>query len=101
MKTVFKPGDVVTVRTDLNVTRNGENFPYYMDDEKTYCYFTSAMSELAGKNVTICSIDSNRYRILDFGLFWTDEMFQEYLDRNMPEYVQPTECEIMSLLGGI
>ena len=100
METFFKPGDVVTVRTDLNVTRNGKHFPYYMDDKKTVCYFTSAMSKLAGKAVKIYSNDF-RYEIEEDGhmFWWVDEMFQEYLDRNMPEYVQPTERDLMSLLG--
>ena len=39
METFFKPGDVVTVRTDLNVARNGKRFPYYMDDKKNLLLF--------------------------------------------------------------
>ena len=101
METFFKPGDVVTVRTDLDVTRNGERFPYYMDDKKTACYFTPGMSELAGKNVTIGSIDMKRYRILEFGLYWTDEMFEEYADPSGSKYEPPSSTDILGLLKGV
>ena len=100
METFFKPGDVVTVRTDLLILRNDKRVPYYMDDKKTFCYFTSEMSELAGKSVTIRSIDSKRYRIWDYGLYWTDEMFEEYAEPSGSKYEPPSSTDILGLLKG-
>lgn len=71
-----------------------------MDGSSDLVNAVEGMLKFRGKAVKIYSNDF-RYEIEEDGhmCWWVDEMFQEYLDRNMPEYVQPTERDLMSLLG--
>ena len=89
----FKPGDIATVRYDLSEKR------YKMDGSSDLVSAVDGMLKFRGKAVKIYSNDF-RYEIEEDGhmFWWVDEMFQEYLDRNT-EYVQPTERDLMSLLG--
>lgn len=90
----FKTGDIATVRYDLSEKK------YKMDGSSDSIAAVGEMLKYRGKAVKIYS-NYFRYEIEEDGhvFWWTDEMFQEYLDRNMPEYVQPTERDLMSMLG--
>ena len=90
----FKPGDIATVRYDLSEKQ------YEMDGDSDSVNAVEEMLKFRGKAVKIYSNDF-RYEIEEdrHMFWWVDEMFQEYLDRNMPEYVKPTERDLMSLLG--
>lgn len=91
----FKPGDIATVRYDLS-----KQYQYKMNGRSDSVNVVEEMLKYRGKAVKIYSNDY-RYEIEEDGhmCWWTDEMFQEYLDSKMPEYVQPTERDLMSLLG--
>lgn len=95
----FHPGDVVTVRSDLERYKQ-----YAMDDDR--CILDSAVSEmlkLRGRCVTIRDC-TYKYSIYETDWNWTDEMFQEYLDykNGIGTHVEVqaiTMDDIMSLLG--
>ena len=74
----FKPGDRVTVRTDLT-----EYHEYYMDGKICPDNVNSTMLRMLGETVTICAVKSNgKYGIAECAYNWTDEMFEEYINRN-------------------
>ena len=77
----FKPGDKVTVRKDLS---NGCR--YLMDDGQTINSAVGEMCKFAGKQVTIKYIKYNQYAIHEMGCWWTDEMFEEYVQREQIDY---------------
>ena len=94
----FKVGDQVHVRTDLE-----EDVKYYMGDheDNTYYYIDREMAErFGGSACTIESANDRFYRLSGNNeWFWTDEMFMEYIERNMKDFEQPTKAELLSLLG--
>ena len=74
----FKPGDRVTVRTDLDQYGH-----YYMDGKICPDSMNSTMLRMLGETVTICAVKgSGKYSIAECGYNWTDEMFEEYINRN-------------------
>lgn len=85
----FKIGDTVHVRRDLS-----EHSIYYMDGhhgETDWSYCDSVASEMmcyAGSEVIISRYSREKYGISELSssepidFYWTDEMFQEYIERN-------------------
>ena len=69
----FRPGDVVTVRNDLELSGR-----YCMDGHKKMDSFVHGMDNFRGKKVTIEAIIAGKYRIAEHGCNWVDEMFEEY-----------------------
>ncbi len=65
---MYKVGDIVRVREDLE---RHKSYGYY--------YATTEMAKLAGRKVTIECVLDDAYRIKEMGLYWTDEMFEEYI----------------------
>lgn len=78
----FSVGDVVTVRTDLEIDAD-----YYCDGREWYDTFVEGMDDFKGERVTISRISGEtcKYEIEEDGggYYWTDEMFVEYHDRDM------------------
>lgn len=84
----FKIGDTAHVRCDLS-----DDLIYYMDGhhgEENTSYRDSVVSEMmgyAGTEVVISRYQGEKYRISSLSgepinCNWTDEMFQEYIERN-------------------
>ena len=84
----FKIGDTAHVRCDLS-----DDLIYYMDghhgttDTSYRDSVTSEMMRYAGSEVIIAQYSGAKYRISELSLEpidfnWTDEMFQEYIERN-------------------
>lgn len=95
----FKVGDTVHVRTDLE-----EDVKYYMSDHENnnFYYIDREMAERFGGNAcTIESANNYYYRLSEDHnkWFWTDEMFMEYIEKDMKDFEQPTKDELLSLLG--
>lgn len=95
----FKVGDTVHVRTDLD-----EDVKYYMGDheDNNFYYIDREMAErFGGSACTIESANDRFYRLSGNNneWYWTDEMFLEYIERNMKDFEQPTKDELLSLLG--
>lgn len=69
----YKVGDMVRVRPDLSESMEFDDWDGHI------LFVASNMASLAGKVVTIESIDSHGYRIkeCDKGKIWVDEMFYE------------------------
>lgn len=97
----FSVGDVVTVRTDLEIDAD-----YYCDGREWYDTFVDSMEEFKGERVTISriSVETCKYEIEEDeeNYYWTDEMFVEYHDRDMvsseDDYELPTEDELRAFL---
>lgn len=95
----FKPGDIVTVRDDLE-----RGVEYCMDGGDDSDYAVTPMLNFRGKCVTIKDC-LYKYSVDEVGWNWTDEMFQEYLDYKMGqksdagEFQAATMDDLMSLLG--
>ena len=97
----FSVGDVVTVRTDLEIDAD-----YYSDGYEWYDTFVEEMSRFKGERVTISRIfgETCKYEIEEDGggYYWTDEMFVEYHGRDMvsseDDYELPTEDELRAFL---
>jgi hypothetical protein len=69
--TKYKPGDEVTVRSDLTYTKQ-----YYMTDGKNYMYPTDQMLTKRGKKVKIKSVTKTGKYMIEGSIFpWVDEMF--------------------------
>ena len=95
----FKVGDTVHIRTDLE-----EDVKYYMGDHKdnNFYYIDREMAErFGGSACTIESANNYYYKLSGFNneWFWTDEMFLEYIEKDMKDFEQPTKAELLSLLG--
>ena len=94
----FKVGDTVHVRTDLE-----EDVKYYMGDheDNKFYYIDREMAErFGGSACTIESVRDRFYRLSGNNeWFWTDEMFMEYIEKDMKDFEQPTKAELLSLLG--
>lgn len=78
----FKPGDIVTVRADLCNIDTDPQASYHMDKNGQSDVAIEEMCAFRGKRVTISRISGGKYRIQECGCNWTDEMFEEYLNRN-------------------
>ena len=97
----FSVGDVVTVRTDLEIDAD-----YYSDGYEWDDTFVEEMSQFKGKRVTIAKISdyTGKYEIEEDGhdYFWTDGMFVEYFDREKAseeeDYELPTEDDLRAFL---
>ena len=61
----YKVGDRVRIRKDLN--KDLSDVKYFVEEE---------MVSKAGSVVTIDSVFDDSYRIVEFGWYWTDEMFE-------------------------
>lgn len=61
----YKVGERVRIRRDLN--KDLSNAKYFVEEE---------MVSKAGRVVTIDRVFSDSYRIVEFGWYWTDEMFE-------------------------
>lgn len=70
--TTFHPGDIVTVRSDLNL-----NGIYHMENGVEDS-FVKGMDAWAGKQVTIKEIMGSKYTIREARWYWVDEMFVEF-----------------------
>lgn len=94
--TFFKPGDRVTVRSDLI-----QGDQYYMSDSQYCDSVVDGMMTMLGKTVTI-SDASWRYRIEECGYNWTDEMFEEYVNYTRPLNIGQAagQGDIMKMLYG-
>lgn len=69
-KTKYKPGDVVTVRSDLKIKH------YTMVDGSNRMRVTDQMLHKAGKNVKIKSVTKTGKYMIEGSIFpWVDEMF--------------------------
>ena len=99
----FNVGDVITVRSDLDMyKRYGSDG----DTERT-CSVVHDMLRYAGKQFKIEYVYKNgrgswRYHIAGQTYVWTDEMFEEYINRNVDvgEFEPATGAEFLSLLYG-
>jgi hypothetical protein len=71
--TKYKPGDVVTVRSDLN-----QFIPYTMSDGKNEMIPASQMLTKRGKSVKIKSVTKTGKYMIEGSMFpWVDEMFED------------------------
>ena len=61
----YKVGDKVRVRSDLKVSK-----------EYGGMIFSDVMSQHCGETVTISQVSYDHYRIVEYGCYWTDEMFE-------------------------
>ena len=96
--TFFKPGDRVTVRHDLIRYRQ-----YYMSDSITCDSVVDDMMTMRGKIVTISGNTFGKYRINESGYNWTDDMFEEFANRNAEPLdigQAAGESDIMKMLYG-
>lgn len=81
----FKVGDIVTVRKDLVIDNE-----YFMDGLEVSDTFMQGMESWFGKKVTILGLHKHKEYLItdndeengDFNWYWTDEMFEEYVNRN-------------------
>lgn len=101
----FKQGDTVTVRSDLTAGSR-----YFCDGEwdRSSCDATTDMARMAGEQVTIEEVlhfdmsGVTRYYVKEdqYDYYWTDEMFDEYLNRNEsePDIELQTSEEFLSFL---
>ena len=98
----FQVGDIVTVRRDLDLsTKYGSDG----DTERT-CNILCDMLRYAGRQFTIEYVYKNgygriRYHIGGQTYIWTDEMFEEYINRTIQcEAFEPASpADLMSILG--
>ena len=66
---MYKPGDVVLVRSDLNST----------DLYDGVSVTDGMMKAMRGRKATIKSIENHTYRIQEYSCFWNDEMFEDVI----------------------
>ena len=96
----FKPGDRVTVRTDLKLWD-----VYFMDGHHISDSVNDTMMKMLGRTVTIDAMLSNgKYGIAECAHNWTDEMFEEYINRNaapLPIGSAAGHSDILQMLYGV
>lgn len=82
VKTTYKPGDVVTVRSDLSEYRM-----YYMNDGSNPMGMTDQMLTKRGKKVKIKSMTKTGKYLIEGSIFpWVDEMFVDETKRDLSKY---------------
>lgn len=79
----YKVGDKVRVRSDLKVSK-----------EYGGMIFSDVMSQHCGETVTISQVSYDHYRIVEYGCYWTDEMFEPVEEELTAEEAIRLKCEM-------
>lgn len=97
----FQAGDRVTVRHDIMEDEGSPPYRYAMDNGLAYWDVTGWMVTQAGEPHIISSAHEDGYRLRDAACVWTDEMFEEYINRNddAGEFEAAEPADILSLIG--